>query len=158
MFLHQLEFCFASSPGSSSLASLGSLNWTIMHVMLSVPVPSDIVMSPFAMPQFIISSIIKEVSPFNFNFLLDKPSDFALFIFRGEFGLFFSSLFTSNILRCPNFVGEIMPLLGPFSLLFLTNFTAYSLVKQSHMPSQATIMKSCSGFNNTFFTSGNDET
>lgn len=50
------------------------------------------------------------------------------------------------------------PFFGPFSLLDLANFAAYSLVKQSQIPSHATIMKSCSGLIGTFFTSGNDDT
>jgi len=51
--------------------------------MLSVPVPSDIVISPLAMPWSIISSIMKEVSPFGF---LDLPpvSVFCLFTFNGD--------------------------------------------------------------------------
>ena len=36
--------------------------------MLSVPVPSDIVMSPLAMPPSINSSIMKLVSPLSFDF------------------------------------------------------------------------------------------
>jgi hypothetical protein len=32
------------------------------------------------------------------------------------------------------------------------------LLKQSQMPSHAIMMKSCSGFIKTFFTSGNDDT
>jgi hypothetical protein len=36
-----------------------------MHVILSVPVPSDIVISPLAIPYSIISSIINVVSPFD---------------------------------------------------------------------------------------------
>ena len=39
-----------------------------MQVMLSVPVPSDIVMSPFASAYYIMSSIMNEVSPFGFLF------------------------------------------------------------------------------------------
>ena len=51
-----------------------------------------------------------------------------------------------------------VPFLGPFSLLVRTNLAAYSFVKQSQIPSHATIMKSCSGFNATFLISGKEVT
>ena len=50
----------------SFFTSFGSLNCTIMQVILSVPVPSDIVISPFAIPWSIISSIMNDVSPGGF--------------------------------------------------------------------------------------------
>ena len=131
-----------------------------MHVILSVPVPSDIVISPLAMPWLISSSIINEVSPFTFNFLLLSPSDFDLepsLVGEAPKLDFFDK---SNYLFVrPSLVGEArVPFFGPFSLLFFTNFTACSLVKQSQIPSQATIKKSCSDFSATFFTSGNEVT
>ena len=53
--------------------------------MLSVPVPSDIVMSPFAIPWSIISSIMKEVSPLGFFDLFNAAdSDFPFYIFNGD--------------------------------------------------------------------------
>jgi hypothetical protein len=118
-----------------------------MQVILSVPVPSPIVMSPLAIPYYIISSIMKEVSPFSFVFFDETGSDFYFDILLFE---------SSNDLFDFIFVGEPArtPFLGPFSLLFLTYFTAYSLVKQSHIPSHATIIKSCSGFIDTFLISG----
>lgn len=97
-----------------------------------------------------MSSIMNDVGPFSFVFLVDDgiPSDFYLASFDGESRRLLFDL--------PSFVGDPAkcPFLGPFSLLFLTYFTAYSLVKQSHIPSQATIIKSCSGFIETFFMSG----
>lgn len=50
------------------------------------------------------------------------------------------------------------PFLGPLARLLRTNFTAYSFVKQSQMPSQATIMKSKESLITTFLISGNDVT
>ena len=48
----ELDFCISFS---SALTYSGSLIYTIMHVILSVPVPSDIVISPLAMPYSISS-------------------------------------------------------------------------------------------------------
>jgi hypothetical protein len=123
-------------------AALGSVNYIIMHVMLSVPVPSDMVMSPFAIPWSIISSIMKDVSPGGFG--LFKGSDFYLLARRGLLLLF------------PVFFG--FKALGPFSRLVRTNLAAYSFEKQSHIPSQATIMKSRSDLIGTFLMSGNEDT
>ena len=63
------SFSVAVSSAVDSATSFGSLNWTMMQVMLSVPVPSDIVMSPLAIPPSINSSIMKLVSPLSFDFL-----------------------------------------------------------------------------------------
>jgi len=41
-----------------------------------VPVPSDKVISPLAIPWSIISSIIKDVSPLPFPFLVDSDFDY----------------------------------------------------------------------------------
>jgi len=131
-----------------------------MQVILSVPVPSDIVISPLAIPWLMSSSIINEVSPFTFNFLLERPSDFDFDPNLVGDGPKLDFLDISNYLPVrPSLVGEAkVPFFGPFSLLFLTNLTACSLEKQSQIPSQATIKKSCSGFNTTFLTSGNEVT
>ena len=94
----------------SLVDSSGSLNYTIIQVMLSVPVPSDMVISPLAMPWFIKSSIINDVSPFTFFF---KLSFFDVFVgdviddcFVDERPDFF-----------PSFEGDpIVPFFGPFSL------------------------------------------
>ena len=70
------------------------MNYMIIHVMLTVPVPSDRVISPLAMPWSIISSIMKEVSPFGFIFLFGAtPSDFPFYIFNGDFTALFNKLF-----------------------------------------------------------------
>lgn len=135
---------FLGSPAEfgavSFLTSLGSLSYIIMQVMLSVPVPSDKVISPLAIPWSIISSIMKEVSPG--GFLGFNGSDFY-FLVLSEFLLAFGFI-----------VCIFLGALGPFSLLLRTNLAAYSFVKQSQIPSQATIMKSWSGLIGTFFTSG----
>jgi hypothetical protein len=70
VFVHTLFFdsSFVLKSVCSDLTSSGSLNYMIMQVMLSVPVPSDIVISPFAIPWFISSSIMNEVSPLIFGF------------------------------------------------------------------------------------------
>ena len=72
------------------------------------------------------------------------------------------TLFTEVYLPIPNPVflaaDANVPFLGPFSLLVRTNLAAYSLVKQSQIPSHATIMKSWSGFNATFLISGKEVT
>lgn len=76
-----VDDCFLISS-SSFFTSSGSLNYIIMQVILSVPVPSDIVISPFAMPWSIISSTMKDVSPGGFCFF--KGSDFIFCVFSGE--------------------------------------------------------------------------
>ena len=127
------------------------------QVILSVPVPSDIVISPLAIPWSIISSMMNEVSPFTFIFLLGYAnSDLPLFNFKGDPVIF--PLFNKS-LAVFYFKGdeELLPF-GPLSRLYLINLIAYSFVKQSQMPSQATIMKSYSGFNYSFLISGNEET
>ena len=92
------ECVLLSSFGSycsfySAAYSSGSTNYIIMHVILSVPVPSDIVISPFAIPWSIISSIMKEVSPLAFIFLLGAPnSDLPFYIFNGDLTLLPSRL------------------------------------------------------------------
>lgn len=107
--------------------SAASLNYTIIHVILSVPVPSDYVMSPLAMPWSIISSIMKEVSPFGFIFLEGLLiSDFYLLIFIGL-------LPSGWLLPKPGdfklfLVGEPEDYFGPLSRLCLTNLIAYSLL------------------------------
>ncbi len=59
------------------------------QVILSVPVPSDIVISPLAIPLSIISSIMNEVSPFGFIFLFGwANSDFPLDNFKGDAATF----------------------------------------------------------------------
>ena len=129
-----------------------------MQVMLSVPVPSDYVTSPLAMPWFIISSIMKEVSPFGFFSLVgeDSSEDFlpnfkgALPYFLPKFKLF-SDL--SLVGERPNF-----PVLGPASFFLLMYFIASSFVKQSHIPSHALIIKSTSADIGTSLTSGKPET
>lgn len=117
-----------------------------MHVILSVPVPSDIVISPFAIPWSIISSIMNDVSPGGFDFL--SGSDDCLLGFNAllpyDFVFFIVCVFLST--------------LGPFSRLVLTNLAACSFVKQSQMPSHATTMKSCSGLIWTFLISGKEDT
>ena len=130
------------------------MNYIIMHVILSVPVPSDIVISPFAIPWSIISSMMKEVSPLGFIFLFGAAlSDLPFCIFNGDLTALFNKL-----LDVFYFCGDDDAPLGPFSRLCLINLIACSLVKQSHIPSHATIMKSCSYFIGTFLISGYDET
>ena len=130
-----------------SFLSFGSLIWTIIQVILSVPVPSDYYMSPFAIPWSIISSIINEVSPGSFG--LRKGSDCCFLGFNCFFGLKDLIFYT---------VWSFFNCKGPLSRRVLTNSAAYSFVKQSHIPSQAIIMKSCSACIYTFLTSGNEET
>jgi len=131
------------------------MNYIIMHVILSVPVPSDIVISPFAIPWSIISSIIYDVSPLGFIFLFGVAnSDLPFANFRGDFPALFSKLLDVFYLS-----GDDELYFGPRSRFYLTNLTACSFVKQSHIPSHAHIMKSCSpGLNGTFLMSGYDET
>ena len=117
-----------------------------MQVILSVPVPSERVISPLAIPWSIISSIINEVSPGGFVFL--SGSEFYLDVFK-EFLPYVAVFFIVCI---------FLNYLGPFSRLVLTNLAAYSFVKQSQIPSQATTIKSWSGFIYTFLISGNDDT
>ena len=130
-----------------------------MQVILSVPVPSDRVISPLAIPWSIISSIIKDVSPLPFPFLVDSDFDYFCNVVApddtddDDFVLEPATLFYLLNLSVVYF-----PFLGPFSLLDLANFAACSLVKQSQMPSHAIMMKSCSGLIATFFTSGKDDT
>jgi hypothetical protein len=69
------------------------MNYIIMQVILSVPVPSDIVMSPFAIPWSIISSIINDVSPFGFIFLVGAAAtDLPFANFNGDYPALFSKL------------------------------------------------------------------
>lgn len=128
--LYEVEVVEANVD-SESFASDGSISYTIMHVILSVPVPSDIVISPLAIPWSIISSIINDVSPGGFNGL----SDFSLAAFR--------ELFPGVVPFTPTFyVFDYFNAFGPLLRAVRTNFAAYALVKQSQMPSHATIMKS----------------
>jgi len=85
----------------------------MMQVMLSVPVPSDMVISPFAIPWFINSSIMKDVSPLTFTFLV-VPSFFDVFV--GEAIEDYLEEPKPDFL--PILVGEpaITPFLGPLSL------------------------------------------
>ena len=101
---------------------------------------------------------MNDVSPFTFYFLPPEVlSDFAFESFSGEPDPFFDG---SSPLEDFIFVGEaaVIPFLGPFSRLLRAYFIAYSLVKQSQIPSQAIIMKSCSGLIWTFLMSGKEET
>jgi hypothetical protein len=133
-----------------------------MQVILSVPVPSLMVMSPLARAYCIISSIMNDVSPFSFYFFPDAPSLFDFYAMLSFFS--FSPLDPYLAMSSPFspglnvFVGLMMPFFGPLARLFLTNLTAYSLVKQSQIPSQATIMKSMSALIVTSLTSGNEVT
>lgn len=131
-----------------------------MQVILSVPVPSDKVISPLAIPWSIISSIIKDVSPFPFPFLIDSDFDYFCKVGTPDDAVEFDFVLELDItlFYLLNLSEVYFPFLGPFSLLDLANFAAYSLVKQSQMPSHAIMMKSCSGLIGTFFTSGNDDT
>ena len=108
-------------------ASSGSLKYTIMQVILSVPVPSDIVISPLASPYYIMSSIIKEVSPFGFIFLIPELSGSFLPIFVGELRLL---LLTFSPLADFYFVGDKpkRDYFGPYSFFFLIYLIASSLV------------------------------
>ena len=127
------------------------------QVILSVPVPSDIVISPLAIPWSIISSMMNEVSPFAFIFLLGYAnSDLPLANFKGDATPF--PLFDNKSLAVFYFKGDVLLPFGPLSRLYLINLIAYSFVKQSQMPSQATIMKSYSGFNYSFLISGKEDT
>lgn len=127
------------------------------QVILSVPVPSDIVISPLAIPWSIISSMMNEVSPFAFIFLLGYAnSDLPLANFKGDAVTF--PLFNKSLAVFYFNGDELLLPFGPLSRLYLINLIAYSFVKQSQMPSQATIMKSYSGFNYSFLISGNEET
>jgi len=80
-----------------------------MQVMLSVPVPSDIVISPFAKAYYIISSIINEVSPFNFFVLVPgAPTDFVLANFKsGDVPTLPFFDMSSPFCDLPSFVGDI---------------------------------------------------
>jgi hypothetical protein len=103
---------------------------------------------------------MNDVSPLGFIFLVGAlMSVFPLEIFKGL-------LVNPVDLLAPErtlfydlpFVGD-NPCFGPLSLFCRTYFTACSFVKQSHIPSQAHIMKSCSaGLNGTFLISGKDVT
>lgn len=130
-----------------------------MQVILSVPVPSDKVISPLAIPWSIISSIIKDVSPLPFPFLVYSDFDYFCNVVApddtDEVDLVLEPVTLFYLLDLSKIY---FPFFGPFSLLDLQNFAACSFVKQSQMPSHATMMKSCSGLIGTFFTSGNDET
>ena len=81
--------------------------------MLSVPVPSDMVISPLAIPWFINSSIMNDVSPFTFVFL---PAA-SFFILLGDY---IEPAFDIDrpVVFFEVLDGEpITPFLGPFSLL-----------------------------------------
>jgi len=130
-----------------------------MQVILSVPVPSDRVISPLAIPWSIISSIIKDVSPLPFPFLVDSDFDyFCNAVAPDDTDEDDFVLEPVTLFYLFNLSEVYFPFFGPFSLLDLANFAACSLLKQSQMPSHAIMMKSCSGLIGTFFTSGNDET
>jgi hypothetical protein len=117
------------------------------------------VMSPLAIAYDIISSIINEVSPFNFLLLTaGVPTDLVLESFgSGDAVLFFFAI-SSPFCDLPNLVGDMAPFFGPFSLLFRTYLTACSFEKQSQMPSHATIIKSMSFFIYIFLMSGKEVT
>ena len=105
-----------------------------------------------------MSSIIKEVSPFTLTFLVgDDNSDDFLPNFKGALPCFFPKF---KLFSDLSFVGESpnFPVLGPASFFLLMYFIASSLVKQSHIPSQALIMKSTSAVMSTSLTSGNPDT
>ena len=85
------------------------LNYTIIQVMLSVPIPSDYVISPLAIPLSISFSTIKEYSPY-----IRSPRELFLSIFKGLFD--------------PPARFFILIARGPFSLVFRDNATASSLV------------------------------
>ena len=73
--------------------------------------------------------MIKEVSPG--GFVLFNGSDFYFVVFNG--------LPLFEVLVLGVFVNDFD---GPFERLFIVNLAAYSLVKQSQIPSQAFIIKS----------------
>jgi len=100
---------------------------------------------------------MKEVGPLGFAF---RPK-------RAASDLYFAGLSESDMAallliasRLPYFcaLSALYYSLGPFSLLVLTNLIAYSLVKQSQIPSQATIIKSYSSVIYTCLTSGKEVT
>jgi hypothetical protein len=147
-----------SDAAFSFSTSSGFLKYTMMQVMLSVPVPSDYVTSPLAIPWFIISSMMNEVSPLGFFSLVgEESSEDFLPNFKGALPYFFPKF---KLFSDLSFVGERpnFPVLGPASFFLLTYLTASSLVKQSHIPSQALIMKSTSADIGTSLTSGNPDT
>lgn len=80
--------------------------------MLSVPVPSDMVMSPFAMPWFMSSSIMNDVSPFTFSFLV-VPSFLEVLV-----GDIMAEVLLPRVDFLPSLVGDPArtPFFGPFSL------------------------------------------
>tara|TARA_B110000285_G_scaffold229700_1_gene294905 strand:- start:1001 stop:1237 length:237 start_codon:yes stop_codon:yes gene_type:complete len=78
--------------------------------MLSVPQPSDIVISPFVMQLSISFSTIKEVSPY-----MRSPRELFLSIFNGLPDESFVRFF-------------VLMARGPFSLVFKDKATASSLV------------------------------
>jgi len=78
--------------------------------MLSVPVPSDIVISPLVIPLSISFSTIKEVSP-----CMRSPTELFLSIFKG-------------LLPFPLARFFVLIARGPFSLVLMDNATASSLV------------------------------
>lgn len=124
-----------------------------------MPVPSDNAISPLAIPWSIISSIIKDVSPLPFPFLVYSDFDcFCNVVGPDDTDEDVFVLEPVTLFYLFNLSKVYFPFFGPFSLLDLANFAACSLVKQSQMPSHAIMMKSCSGLIGTFFTSGNDET
>ena len=86
---------------------------------------------------------MKDVSPG--GLVLLRGSDFYYLVRRGLFEFTLEALLLDNAL-------------GPLSRLVRTNLAAYSFVKQSQIPSQATIMKSCSGLIATFLMSGTEVT
>ena len=83
------------------------------------------------------------------------PTDLPFFKFSGDY-------LTAELIKSLDvFVlfGDSAAFFGPRSLLYLTNFTACSFVKQSHIPSHAHIMKSNSSFFiGTFLMSGYEDT
>ena len=100
---------------------------------------------------------MNEVSPFGLVFLFARamPSDLPFCNFNGDLTALLSKLFDVFY-----FSGDYAPAppFGPRSRFYLINLTACSFVKQSHIPSHATIMKSCSYLIGTFLISGYDET
>ena len=86
---------------------------------------------------------MKDVSPG--GFVLFNGSDFYFYVLRGLLVPFFIDF---------DYLGAF----GPFSRRVRTNLAAYSFVKQSQIPSHATIMKSCSGLMTTLVISGYDVT
>lgn len=99
-----------------------------MQVILSVPVPSDKVISPLAIPWSIISSIIKDDSPLPFPFLVVSDLDYFCKLSGPDDTVvddFVLELITLFYLL--NLSEDYFPFLGPFSLLDLANFAACSL-------------------------------